>query len=84
MNKAAVTVDGNHMANLGVSVTPKALDGDFTATLQVKNLWDQDNLTPMNVTGSNIPGGVPGLESRTYWLNMSYKNLTAGNLCPLS
>lgn len=73
VNKAAVTVDGNHMANLGVSVTPKALDGDFTATLQVKNLWDQDNLTPMNVTGSNIPGGVPGLESRTYWLDMSYK-----------
>jgi len=40
----------------------------------VKNIWDNDKLYPINITG-NFDGadGTPSIENRTWWLNIAYK-----------
>jgi len=68
-----VSVDGNHMGNLGARWTPPLAEQRLYVDLLVKNLWDQNELYPINGTG-NLSGadGAPALEERSWWLGVGF------------
>jgi len=68
-----VSVDGNHVGNLGVRWTPPQGEQRLYFDLLVKNIWDQNELYPINGTG-NLSGadGAPTLEERSGWLGVGF------------
>ncbi len=69
-----VRVKGNNMANVGMSWSPVGAWHSLSIDLVVKNVWDNDELYPINGTG-NLAGtdGTPALEKRTWWLGLGYR-----------
>lgn len=67
-----VNVSGNHIGNLTVNYHVPGFD-NLNLSAQVKNLWDEDELYPINATGSSAGAGAPAVESRSYWLNLDFK-----------
>jgi len=69
-----VNVSGNHICNLGMSWLPKGLDNSLSIDLVIKNIWDNDELYPINGTG-DLAGadGAPTIEKRTWWLGLAYQ-----------
>jgi len=68
------SVKGNNIANVGISWSPGGAWHVLSIDLVVKNVWDNDELYPINGTG-NLAGadGTPALEKRTGWLGLGYK-----------
>ena len=69
-----VSVDGNNIANVGVRWSPLGKWDSLSLDLIYKNVWDSDELYPINGTG-NLSGadGTPALEQRTWWFALGYK-----------
>jgi len=69
-----VSVEGNNIANIGIRWSPPGVWDSLSVDFVVKNVWDNDELYPINGTG-NLSGadGTPALESKTGWVNISYK-----------
>ncbi len=69
-----VKVDGNNMGNFGVSWSPLSEWNSLSVDLIFKNIWDNDELYPINGTGNIASAdGTPALENRTWWLALGYK-----------
>ncbi|WP_169726047.1 TonB-dependent receptor plug domain-containing protein [Aestuariibacter salexigens] len=66
------TIDGGHIANLGISLRLPSLDNlEISAVL--KNIWQEDALYPINGTGDLLGAdGTPSIESRHWWMALSY------------
>ncbi|MDX1584285.1 MAG: TonB-dependent receptor, partial [Thermoanaerobaculia bacterium] len=64
-------VDANHILNASASWS---FGRGIRLTLSGKNLFDQDELYPMNNNASDaaLSSGTPALESRTFWLRAGY------------
>jgi len=69
-----VSIDGNHIGNLGLSWSPSGAWDSLSLDVIVKNVWDSDELYPINGTG-NLSGaeGTPAVEKRTWWLSLGYR-----------
>ena len=68
-----VSVDGNHLANVGLKWSSSDKDKGIQAELILKNVFNNTELYPINGTGNLIGGdGAPTVEERTWWLGLSY------------
>lgn len=70
---SGANTSGNHIAAASLVFNPsgmKALD----IRLQVKNLWGEDALYPINSTGNvEEADGTPALEERSWWMSLNFK-----------
>ncbi|MCJ8318602.1 MAG: TonB-dependent receptor plug domain-containing protein [Colwellia sp.] len=69
-----ISVKGNNIGNVGMSWSPSGVWASLSIDLIVKNVWNNDELYPINGTG-NLFGadGTPALEKRTWWFGLGYK-----------
>jgi outer membrane receptor for ferrienterochelin and colicin len=65
-----IEADGNHIGGLNLRY---AFLEKVSASLHVKNVWDSDELYPMNNNAGNedLTDGTPALEERSVWVKLS-------------
>lgn len=69
-----ISVKGNNIGNIGMSWSPSRAWASLVIELVVKNVWDNDELYPINGTGNLVGAdGTPALEKRTWWFGLGYK-----------